>query len=101
MAPSPSSGQWRRLLPPYPKNSSRERGSLQTRLCQSDHPCRSVEQQGWLVSGNPLDVIGAKGAGLKAAWVRRGSAEAFDPWEYVPDITVGDLVELCATLPRH
>ena len=51
-----------------------------------------------LVSGNPFDVIGAKAAGLKAAWVRRGSREVFDPWEYAPDITVSDLSELCAAL---
>jgi 2-haloacid dehalogenase len=61
----------------------------------------AAEQEVWLVSGNPFDVIGAKAAGFKAAWVRRGSSEAFDPWEYAPDITVSGLVELCANLPRH
>ena len=65
------------------------------------HAAGAAEQEVWLVSGNPFDVIGAKAAGLKAAWVRRGSAEVFDPWEFAPDITVGDLVELCATLPQH
>ena len=29
-------------------------------------------QKIWLVSGNPFDIIGAKAAGLKAAWVDRG-----------------------------
>jgi 2-haloacid dehalogenase len=53
-----------------------------------------------LISGNPFDVIGAKAAGLTAAWVRRGSAEVFDPWEYAPDITIGDLSELCVALAR-
>jgi 2-haloacid dehalogenase len=58
-------------------------------------------QEVCLVSGNAFDVIGAKAAGLKAAWVRRGGAEAFEPWEYAPDITVGDLEELCARLQRR
>jgi 2-haloacid dehalogenase len=34
----------------------------------------------WLVSGNPWDVIGAKSAGLRAAWLNRGGAKTFDPW---------------------
>jgi 2-haloacid dehalogenase len=55
----------------------------------------------WLVSGNPFDVIGAKGAGMKAAWLRRDPQRAFDPWqEFSADIVVSDLEELCESLQR-
>jgi 2-haloacid dehalogenase len=47
----------------------------------------------WLVSGNPFDVIGAKAAGLKAAWVRRNPETVFDPWGIEPDLTVMNLGE--------
>jgi 2-haloacid dehalogenase len=48
----------------------------------------------WLVSSNPWDVIGAKAAGLRAAWVRRAHGSVFDPWGIEPDLIVTDLVEL-------
>lgn len=54
-----------------------------------------------LIFGNPFDVIGANAAGLKAAWGAPGQRGALRPLEYGPDITVSDLEELCATLPRH
>jgi 2-haloacid dehalogenase len=47
----------------------------------------------WLVSSNPFDVIGAKSAGLSAAWIQRNPTEIFDPWEYTPDITAKNLIE--------
>ena len=53
----------------------------------------------WLVSGNPFDVIGAKAGGLKVAWLRRDPQRIFDPWEVSPDVTVGNLEELCQKLP--
>lgn len=53
----------------------------------------------WLVSGNPFDVIGAKAAGLRAAWLRRDPQRIFDPWEFLPDVVVGNLEELCHKLP--
>jgi 2-haloacid dehalogenase len=53
----------------------------------------------WLVSGNPFDVIGAKAAGLRAAWLRRDPQRIFDPWEFSPDLVVGNLEELCQKLP--
>lgn len=52
----------------------------------------------WLVSGNPFDVIGAKAAGLRAAWIRRSPAAPFDPWGIEPDLTVAHLGELAARL---
>jgi len=48
----------------------------------------------WLISANPWDVIGAKSAGLKAAWIRRKEDAVFDPWEIQPDVVVHDLLEL-------
>jgi 2-haloacid dehalogenase len=52
----------------------------------------------WLVSGNPFDVIGAKGCGMKAAWLRRDPQRMFDPWEFSADIVARDLEELCGSL---
>lgn len=54
----------------------------------------------WLVSSNPFDVIGAKAAYLKTAWVRRKPDAMFDPWEFEPDIVVGDLMALTTALGR-
>ena len=58
---------------------------------------RSREET-WLVSSNPFDVIGAKSAHLRGAWVRRDSEVVFDPWEFEPDILVSDLKELASAL---
>lgn len=55
-----------------------------------DRPMERV----WLVSSNQWDVIGAKSAGLKAAWIRRNPGVVFDPWGFEPDIVAADLVEL-------
>jgi len=52
----------------------------------------------WLVSGNPFDVIGAKAAGLRVAWLRRDPQRIFDPWEFSPDVVVRNLEELCGKL---
>jgi len=48
----------------------------------------------WLVSSNPFDVIGAKAAGLRAAWVCRNPRAILDPWGLEPDLVVSDLLEL-------
>ena len=58
---------------------------------------RSVSET-WLVSGSPRDVIGAKLAGLKAAWIKRRPDTVFDPWGIEPDVVVGDLEELSERL---
>jgi 2-haloacid dehalogenase len=47
----------------------------------------------WVVSSNPFDVIGAKSAGLKAAWIRRKADSIFDPWDFYPDLIARDLLE--------
>ncbi|GGK62964.1 haloacid dehalogenase type II [Amphritea balenae] len=52
----------------------------------------------WMVSGNPWDVIGAKAAGLKAAWIQRDPAKIFDPWDIEPDLVVNDLIEFSEQL---
>ncbi len=57
-------------------------------------------QPRWLVSGNPFDVIGAKAAGLKAAWLRRDPQHSFDPWEFPADLIVRTLGELSDELER-
>lgn len=48
----------------------------------------------WLVSGNAWDVIGARAAGLDAAWIRRSAAQVYDPWGIEPTLIVGSLTEL-------
>ena len=55
----------------------------------------------WLISANPFDVIGAKSAHLRAAWVKRSPEAVFDPWEFEPDIVVSDLLELVTRLESH
>ncbi len=44
----------------------------------------------WLISSNSFDVIGAKSAGLKAAWIRRNPSATFDPWGVEPDLIARD-----------
>jgi 2-haloacid dehalogenase len=52
----------------------------------------------WLVSSNPFDVIGAKNAGLKAAWIQRKPDARFDPWGIEPDLVAPDLDALAEKL---
>jgi 2-haloacid dehalogenase len=52
----------------------------------------------WLVSSNGWDVIGAKSAGLRAAWVRRNPNAVFDPWGIEPDLVVENLEQLAGRL---
>ena len=55
--------------------------------------------QTWLVSANSWDVLGAKSAGLKAAWVRRSSRAHWDGGGIAePDLVVASLVDLPARL---
>lgn len=51
-------------------------------------------ENGWLVSSNGFDVIGAVAVGMKAAWIQRSTAVVFDPWEYRPSVTLSSLSEL-------
>lgn len=49
--------------------------------------------QTWLISGNPFDILGARHAGWRTAWVQR-AGEPFDAWDEQPDVTVASLAEL-------
>jgi 2-haloacid dehalogenase len=51
----------------------------------------------WLVSSNPFDIIGAKAAGLRAAWIRRDPRAVFDPWGVEPDLTLSALDQLATS----
>jgi len=52
----------------------------------------------WVVSSNSFDVIGAKSAGLKAAWIKRKSQIAFDPWGIHADMIAHDLIDFAERL---
>ena len=52
----------------------------------------------WLVSSNSWDVIGAKSAGLKSAWLQRQHNTVFDPWGILPDLVVDSMEELSKQL---
>jgi 2-haloacid dehalogenase len=54
----------------------------------------------WLVSSNPFDIIGAKAAGLRTAWIRRDAKVIFDPWGIEPDLVLSDLDQLAPSLAR-
>jgi 2-haloacid dehalogenase len=54
----------------------------------------------WLVSANGWDVLGAKSAGLRAAWIRRSSTAHWDSGGIAePDLVVATLSELAERLP--
>lgn len=64
--------------------------------------CRKLNlppEEVWLASSNAWDVIGAKNAGLRAAWVRRRPDAVFDPWDVEPDLVCGTLGGLAGELP--
>jgi 2-haloacid dehalogenase len=52
----------------------------------------------WLVSSNPFDIIGAKTAGLRTAWVKRDPKAIFDPWGIEPDLVLSGLDQLAPLL---
>ncbi len=54
----------------------------------------------WLVSANAWDVLGAKAAGLRAAWVRRSARMHWDGGGIgEPDVIVASLAELPGRIP--
>jgi 2-haloacid dehalogenase len=56
----------------------------------------------WLVSSNAWDVLGAKAAGLRAAWVRRQPTHPWEGWGIAePDLVVASLSELVSRLPEQ
>jgi 2-haloacid dehalogenase len=54
--------------------------------------------QTWLASANGWDVIGAKNAGLRAAWIARDPSAMLDPWGIEPDLIVSSVPDLAAHL---
>ena len=52
----------------------------------------------WLVSSNPFDVIGAKNASLRAAWIKHKPDAQFDSWGIEPDLVAPDLEALAEKL---
>ncbi|UTW04126.1 haloacid dehalogenase type II [Amphritea atlantica] len=56
--------------------------------------CGSQSGNTWLISSNSWDVIGAKHAGLNAAWIQRSPAAVFDFWDVQPDKSVTSLQSL-------
>jgi 2-haloacid dehalogenase len=59
---------------------------------------KRLPSETWLVSSNSWDVMGAKSAGLHAAWIKRKTPRFFDPWDITPDIAVDTLEEFAAVL---
>ena len=64
---------------------------------------RSGNQSGntWLISSNSWDVMGAKHAGLNAAWVQRDAAAVFDSWDIFPDKVVNSLQNLAEEFSKN
>jgi len=55
----------------------------------------------WLVSANAWDVLGAKSAGLRAAWIRRHSQTPWEGWGIAePDLVVASLGDLVGRIPE-
>lgn len=54
--------------------------------------------QAWLISSNSFDVIGARSAGMHAAWIKRDASAVYDPWGIEPTVTISSLVQLPDTL---
>ncbi len=48
-------------------------------------------QSTWLASSNGWDAIGAKAAGLRAAWIKRNAGDTLDPWGITPDLVAPNL----------
>lgn len=64
------------------------------------HALKRVGRSGsntWLVSSNPFDVIGAKAAGLRVAWLNHNHT-VFDPWGVEPDLVLSHLDQLAPLL---
>ena len=59
---------------------------------------QTVAADAWLVSGNSFDVLGAVGAGLNGAWVKRSPDAVLDPWDIAPTVIAESLPGLCDIL---
>jgi 2-haloacid dehalogenase len=52
----------------------------------------------WLASSNGWDAIGAKAAGLRAAWIKRNPDDTLDPWGISPNLTAANLEDFSSRL---
>ena len=60
---------------------------------------KTTARDGWLISSNGFDVIGAVAIGMNAAWIQRSTTLVFDPWEFQATLTLGSLEQLAENLP--
>lgn len=60
--------------------------------------CGAGKHELWMISANPFDVIGAKSAGLRAAWLQRDARAPFDAWEFSPDAIVAGIADLAPAM---
>lgn len=51
-------------------------------------------EDAWLISANPFDICGARAVGMRALWLRRNPAVAFDPWEFTPTAEAATFTEM-------
>ncbi len=58
----------------------------------------SPRNETWLVSSNYWDVMGARQADLRAAWLRRDPDAIPDPWGIEPDIIVSSIEEFASRI---
>lgn len=54
-----------------------------------------------LASSNGWDVMGAKSAGLRAAWIKRNPEAILDPWGITPDLITTNLEDFSSRLQSH
>jgi 2-haloacid dehalogenase len=59
------------------------------------------ENQIWLVSGNPFDVVGARACGLQAAWVDRAGFGWQDRLGQEPTVVVKSLEEVADVVEKY
>jgi 2-haloacid dehalogenase len=55
-------------------------------------------ENAWLASSNGWDVMGAKAAGLRAAWIKRNPEDMLDPWGISPDLISPNLENFSSLL---
>ena len=59
------------------------------------------EDEMWLVSGNPFDVVGARAIGMQAAWVDRAGNGWQDKLGGEPTVVVRSLEEIADAVAKH
>ena len=59
------------------------------------------EDEMWLVSGNPFDVVGARAVGMQAAWVDRAGKGWQDKLGGEPTVVVRSLEEVADAVANH